>query len=416
VGQSQGASQTAATLQTLGSSGQEAIALEGQPTPSQPPSLITQVQIGCLTQCFGTTTTGTTTGPLAQRILTELNSLVPPDGSTTLAQAPGTVQNVVDQVICQVQTGEPAPGTEEQTASQTSTVVQLIDLLPSPSTGSATAGPTSVGQADQQIWQLQIGCLFYCADTQQVQQAQQTITAIQVLVEQPGSSAASTTGVVVSAVGGLGAVGSQVVWQLQIGCLAWCYDATQVQDATSQTTVTVITVVPPAETPPAPATPPADPSSPPDQLVAEPPGAVAGTPSTPAAPTPAVAPTSATPFPRSMALAGIAILDRRPSGTGVSPAAASPHTAVPVAAVQSAFARPQTAARFVVIRSAPPTSAHRHQERLTASGESAFHAVPVEAVAGRSGSMSSILFLVLGLVAAGALWAFRGSRSRGGER
>ena len=183
----QEASQTTADLQTLGTSGQQASGLEGQPGPSQPTSTITQIQIGCLAECFGTTSTGTTPEPLAQQILGELSSLVPPDGSTSVPPPAGTeLQSVVDQVTCQLQTGgQTAPGTDVQTASQTSTTVQLID--PSASTGSQTPAPSAVDQTEQQTWQLQIGCLFYCTDTQQLQQAQQTITTVQVLVEPPGS-------------------------------------------------------------------------------------------------------------------------------------------------------------------------------------------------------------------------------------
>ena len=40
--------------------------------------------------------------------------------------------------------------------------------------------PQSVTETEQQTWQLQIGCVFYCVDTQQVQQAQQSITIINV--------------------------------------------------------------------------------------------------------------------------------------------------------------------------------------------------------------------------------------------
>ena len=195
-------------------------------------------------------------------------------GSTSAQPPTGTeFQSVVDQVTCQLQTGgQTASGTDVETASQTSTTVQLID--PSASTGSQTPAPSAVDQTEQQTWQLQIGCLFYCTDTQQLQQAQQTITTVQVLVEPPGSPTSSTTGAAT--------VTGQVIWQVQIGCLAWCYDATQVQDATSQTTVTVITVVQPVSDPPA--------STPPTATTTGP----------PPTPAPAAAQPTANPSPRSL--------------------------------------------------------------------------------------------------------------------
>ena len=390
----QDASQTTADLQTLGTSGQQPSGLEGQPGPSQPTSAITQIQIGCLTECFGTTSTGTTPEPLAQQILGELSSLVPPDGSTSVPPPAGTeLQSVVDQVTCQLQTGGPtASGTDVQTASQTSTTVQLID--PSASTGSQTPAPSAVDQTEQQTWQLQIGCLFYCTDTQQIQQAQQTITTVQVLVEPPGSPTSTTTGA--------GTVTGQVIWQVQLGCLAWCYDATQVQDATSQTTVTVITVVQPAPDPPA-STPPAatttGPPPPPAPAAAQPAAAIA--PSAPATPTSPASSGSITMLTRPIARAGIAVVDFRP-GTARVPA---PAPSVSRVAIPAASAPSPSAPRVFVWRGIRRSSAHPHARRRSGSEGGYADAADLAAVASQPASTPPILLVALGLLAAGVLLA-----------
>ncbi len=393
----QEASQTTADLQTLGTSGQQASGLEGQPAPSQPTSTITQIQIGCLTECFGTTSTGTTPESLAQQILGELSSLVPPDGSTSVPPPAGTeLESVVDQVSCQLQTGGPtASGTDVQTASQTSTTVQLID--PSASTGSQAPAPSAVDQTEQQTWQLQIGCLFYCTDTQQLQQAQQTITTVQVLVEPPGSPISSTAGA--------GTVTGQLIWQVQIGCLAWCYDATQVQDATSQTTVTVMTVVQPVADPPA-STPPAAPTTgpPPTPAPAAAQPAAAVTPSAPATPaSPAPSGTTASLI-RSIARAGIAVVDRRP-GTADVPA---PAPSVARVAIPAAGAPSPSAPRAFVWREMRRSSPRPHAPRRSVSERSSAGAAYLAAIASRPASAPSILLVALGFFAAAVLLALGG--------
>jgi hypothetical protein len=364
VSQVQQAAQASVTVQTLGTSAQQAKGLDGQPSLRQLTGTITQIQIGCLSKCFGTTSTGTSPEAMAEQILAELSSLAPPAGSTSLQPVPGSERTVVDQTICQVQTGQAAGGTQIQTASQSSTTVQLINLASTVPPSLASSVPASVAspprgslapvvQAAQLSWQLQIGCLFYCADTQQVQLAQQTITTTQVLVEQRGpTGVASSTPLSMGAV----AVANQVIWQLQIGCLAWCYDATQVQDATSQTTVAVITTVPPVDTPPPAAPPPAGSTSP---LPAPGPGGTGSgshtaestgegdatptaasaastppsAPSTPPSASAASGASAATPLLTSTSEAGLAILDRwsnaLPAITPAPPEAALSRVSLP---------------------------------------------------------------------------------------
>jgi hypothetical protein len=407
----QEASQTTVDLQTVGTSGQQASGLEGQSGPSQPTSTITQIQIGCLTECFGTTSTSTTPEPLAEQILGELSSLVPPDGSPSVSPPAGTeLQSVVDQVTCQLQTGGPtASGTAVQTASQTSPTVQLID--PSASPGAQSPAPSAVDQTEQQTWQLQIGCLFYCTDTQQLQQAQQTITTVQVLVEPPGSPTSSTTGA--------GTVTGQVIWQLQIGCLAWCYDATQVQDATSQTTVTVITIVqpvsdPPASTPPAATTTGPSPTPAPaaSQPAASQPAATQPAATQPAA---AVAPAPASPtspaslgsitmLVRPIARAGIAVVDLRPGTAGVpAPALSVARVAIPAAGAPS-----PSAPRGFVSREIRRSSPRPHASRRSVSEGSSASAAYLAAIASRPASTPPILLVALGFLAAVVLLGLGG--------
>jgi hypothetical protein len=228
----QEAAQNNSTVQSLGSSAQLATALEtppGSASTSQLTSTITQIQVGCLSACFGTTTTDPSTAALTQLLLSQLSSLLPPSGSSDLQSVPATEQNAVQQVACQLQqTG--TVGTQVQTASQTNATVQVLAGLPA-DLGSAQPGGSTVDQTEQQTWQLQIGCLFYCVDSQQVQQAQQSTTTIQIV---PGPSGSTL------------AVVQQTIWQMQIGCLAWCWNSSQLQQAT---TVAVV-VTEPAPAPP----------------------------------------------------------------------------------------------------------------------------------------------------------------------
>src|SRR5262249_49474218 len=121
--QLQQAVQSNSTVQSVGSAGALASALETHPAPAGPPQpTITQVQLGCLAQCYGTTTTDPSTASLTQRVLSHLGSLMPPSGSSGLQPTPGTEQNVSQQVACQTQVGG-ANVTQVQTASQTNATV-----------------------------------------------------------------------------------------------------------------------------------------------------------------------------------------------------------------------------------------------------------------------------------------------------
>ena len=205
-------------------------------TAPSPTGGATQVQVGCMQYCYGATTLDTSGLTLAQ-IEQLLGALVLP-GLPPLTLVPGTVQNVTQQASDQSQTGDgptvdpsqtvgggqtagSSPtgdgGTagQAQVAAQSNTTVQVV----AGATG-AGVGPAAVNQTAQGIWQVQIGCLFDCAGTQQLQQATQSNTTVQAV---GGSGAADAT--VPSAVDTV----IRIVWQLQIGCLFWCYDAVEAQ-------------------------------------------------------------------------------------------------------------------------------------------------------------------------------------------
>ncbi len=260
-------------MQVAGTAAQSPSALQTQPSPnssSQVTSSVTQIQIGCITECFGTTTTNASAGAFTQQLLSYLNSLQPSCGSSTTQPTPATFDSVVDEVACQIQAAQGA-ATQTEVASQSATTVQVTDATPA----SQPPVPTSVAESQQGTWQLQIGCVFYCVDTQQVQQAQQSITIIHVQTGQSGPNPGEVD------------VTDQIIWQVQVGCIAWCYDATQVQVITGQSTVIVDEVPAPASPPPPPpptSPPPTSPppSSPPPTPAPDPPappqptGAAAG--------------------------------------------------------------------------------------------------------------------------------------------
>ena len=249
VTQVQQATQSNAAIQLIGSAGQVAGAVT-QPASgatTQVTSTIIQIQLGCLSQCFGTPMSQAPSAALIQLLLSSLSSFLSPSGSSGGQPAPAVEQNIVEQIAWQLQDG--TPGSQLQSASQTNVTVQITQTVTSgPAYGGSTPTvaeppqppqPAAVDQTGQQTWQLQIGCLFYCVDSQQVQQAQESTTTIQIVEGPPGS--ATTVAVV-----------QQTIWQVQVGCLAWCWNSTQVQEASTESTISVLTV-PPATDGPGPA-------------------------------------------------------------------------------------------------------------------------------------------------------------------
>jgi hypothetical protein len=207
------------------------------PTPSaapspQPPG-VKQVQVGCLAHCYGKTTLDTSGLTLAQveQLLDELHVPSPP----TATGAPGGEQHSTQQTAAQSENGD---GRQSQRAGQTNGTIQVV-VTPGARAGGGS-GAAVVNQTTQGVVQLQVGCIFYCSRTRQIQQAQQSNATVQ--------SVDGAGAVPVNAV-------SRVVSQVQVGCLAWCYDAVETQTATATDSTVVSVASPPDVTPPAPAGP-----------------------------------------------------------------------------------------------------------------------------------------------------------------
>jgi hypothetical protein len=275
VSQVQTAQQQAVSVQIL-QAGAELAGVSGPTGPGaalQSAGTITQIQIGCIAQCFDVSASNPTTLATAQQLLAELDSLLQPPNPATAPTVPGTEQSVTTQASCQEENGQPSSLAQVQSASESSTTVQLVaQALPSlleSSLGGSNPNAQAVSQTLQSTWQLQIGCLLDCVGSSQTQDAQESSTTVE--IGQPGASS-----------GGFEATVTQTVWQVQIGCLVWCYGTTQVQQESTQSTVVVISA--PA---PAPGTPGPTPAS--GAGAGDPPSAAgaAGSPPAPADPPPA---------------------------------------------------------------------------------------------------------------------------------
>jgi hypothetical protein len=201
---------------------------------------VTQVQVGCLEHCHGTTTLDTSGLTLAQveQLLGELQVPSPPVATA----APGDDQNTTQQTGAQSQNGD---GHQSQTSTQINGTIQIVVTSAGEPDDGAT-GAAAVNQTAQGVVQLQVGCIFYCSGTQQTQQAQQSNATVQ-SVDSSGAGAANAV--------------SRVVWQVQVGCLAWCYDASETQTATGSDSTVVAVAPPPATTAPV-ATAPVPPATP----------------------------------------------------------------------------------------------------------------------------------------------------------
>jgi hypothetical protein len=202
---------------------------------SQAASSVTQIQFGCLFHCFGTTATtqppltsyGQVLADLLRQITTALSGLGP---------APAAEQRAVQQVSFQSQNAAGGAVTQVQGAVQSSATIQAYASSPPAGPapelgGSQTPSGEVVNQTEQGIWQLQIGCLFLCHETAQYQRAEQSNATLQTILPAAGSAAnvsASASDIV-----------AQDIWQVQIGCLSWCFDATEQQIGTTRNDLTV---------------------------------------------------------------------------------------------------------------------------------------------------------------------------------
>jgi hypothetical protein len=262
---------------------------------------VSQIQLGCTSHCFGTTTvTSPAAAASAQGVIEQLLGRFTLPGPPTLSPAPATEQVVVEQSGYQLQAGGPSTITQEQVSIQSNATAQ---------TSTQASVSDVVDQLAQGIWQLQIGCIFYCTGTTMSQQAVQSDTT-QLMVPSltPGSAATRTSG--------LGET-SQVIWQLQIGCISWCYDATELQSASSEQSTTAVSVSPPpvAGPPPAPGGPSPD----------------AGTPQTPATP-----PTTGQPPPVGVAGSDLGAGGTRPPDASTVSGGAGPTVGAPAVSIVGA--------------------------------------------------------------------------------
>jgi hypothetical protein len=285
VSQVQTAQQQAVSVQILQTGAQ----LAGVSVPTGPgvalqsAGSITQIQIACVAQCFGGSSSSPTTLATAQQLLAELDSLLEPPDPPSATPAPGTAQSVTSQTSCQEQEGQPSSLVQVQSASESSTTVQLVEealpLLLDSSFGDSSPNVQATSQTVQSTWQFQIGCLLDCVDSTQTQDADESNTTIESVIGPPTGSG-----------GGLEATVTQVIWQVQIGCLVWCYGSTQIQQESTQNTVVLISA-----SAPDPSTP--DPTPVSDPATNDPPPAASGadSPPAPADPPPSSPPPSATP-------------------------------------------------------------------------------------------------------------------------
>jgi len=241
IGQYQAAEQQSTTHQALVGAPPAAAGIGAQATNegSQAMASVTQIQLGCVSHCFGTTTTAASliaaslqqaVEALIHQIATALLGLIP---------TPAVEQDAVEQISYQSQREADGSLVETQVASQASTTTQEYDASSSALIGeleSALSGPQAasyeaVNQTEQGIWQLQIGCLIFCEKTEQYQQAEQSSTTLQTVASTPGSHASTPASLTDTA--------TQLIWQAQIGCLMWCFDADEQQNATAENTLTV---------------------------------------------------------------------------------------------------------------------------------------------------------------------------------
>jgi hypothetical protein len=250
-------------------------------TESGKPDL-TQIQLGCISHCFGTTTSTRQLPPGAhpptmQELFDTIARAMP-----SLQDVPAAEQNTVVQTSHQWQYGNALGRGQTQTASQLSSTAQSHDVL---LTGAARAGlgdhvPELVNQTEQGIWQLQIGCLAFCSETRQVQHSEQSNTTLRSTgTERDSSSYPPTSSVNVT---------TQTVWQVQVGCMMWCFETEQQQTASSENAEGELPGEEAAEgTPPPAGVPPTAGTQPP-----------AGVPPTAGAPPPAGVPTPTNSAPR----------------------------------------------------------------------------------------------------------------------
>jgi hypothetical protein len=155
-----------------------------------------------------------------------------PDPGSEEPQASGTVaaQNVstVLQAIWQVQVGcrTYCNGTSQtQWASQQSDTTQSATAI-APEGQSLGAAAVNQSSTVQFVWQMQLGCVAFCWDTSMDQSASQEANTTQM------ATAVSDFGALAENL----AKTLQYVWQVQEGCEVECYDVSESQSASQRLT------------------------------------------------------------------------------------------------------------------------------------------------------------------------------------
>lgn len=239
VGTTQGqhAVQQNTTFQVLESAPRAAGSAGGREHPSTQTN-VSQIQLGCISHCYGATTRtpASTIASYAWVLEEALRQIAA--GLPSLAPILALERSVVAQSSYQSQSGvSPSASsgrvTQSEEAVQVHNARQLNDASGSTTRDGAAKGVHeantfgAVNQTEQEIWQLQIGCLFDCHETEQYQQATQLNATVEKVIQAPGAAtpSASTQESV-----------TQVIFQAQIGCMLWCFDATERQAASSKST------------------------------------------------------------------------------------------------------------------------------------------------------------------------------------
>jgi hypothetical protein len=122
---------------------------------------------------------------------------------------------------------EPAQDSAGQDLQQQS---QASDPPPPDETQLLVAVARNRNLVFQVVWQVQVGCRTYCRGTSQSQSAIQWATTIQSASAAAGSGEPGTPNAY-AAEAYNASITVQFVWQLQIGCVAFCYDTSQTQSA-----------------------------------------------------------------------------------------------------------------------------------------------------------------------------------------
>jgi hypothetical protein len=325
------------TRQTLAGAPGDPTAQAAQATAerAQPTTSTTSIQLACIAYCYGTTTTTPTqiAGAVRQVLEALLDQLAA--GLPGLRPTPAAEQATVEQISYQSQSGPAGTLVQAQSASQDSTTVQSYDESAALTRGldallasAPAASDEAVNQTEQGIWQLQIGCLMFCERTQQYQQAAQSNTTVQT---NRSTSPAESTGA------SMANAATQLIWQAQIGCLFWCFDATEQQIATATNALVVVD----ADEPPAPSS--AEPISPAGGKGTEPAASPGGSPS----PGTAAGPQSPTGL-EGDSEASNAVPANRPLQPRPSSGAAAPPQAAAVAAAAAARLPSATSTRVAL--------------------------------------------------------------------